>query len=252
MSLQPQRRAPQAIDTPEVIPWQTWYEEQYYTWAQGEHRLFVGPTQSGKTTLCRYLVRYRDYVVVLGTKPRDPSLDAYIKEGYKRIYQWPPREKDMKPDADGCLRLILWPKIVKIADLKDPKIIEMFRRCINDVFVGGGWTIVIDEGLWVGSREGLGLGDEISAISYASASSKVTMCLIVQRPAGVPRISWSSVSDAMIFHGGVTDDVRELASLGTHSPNEVKQVIQTGLAGRQFLDLPCRGGKEWSISEVEL
>jgi len=73
--------------------------------------------------------------------------------------------------------------------------------------------------------------------------------LAIQRPSGLSRVTWSSVSDAYVFHLGVTNDVRELASLGTYSPIDAAKVIRN-LRGHQFLRLPCRGGAEWSISEM--
>jgi hypothetical protein len=77
------------------------------------------------------------------------------------------------------------------------------------------------------------------------------MHLLVQRPAYVPPITWMSCMQSLIFHGGNTRDIRELASLGTYPPREAEQAMRQ-LKGRQFLDLPCRGGREWSVSEVDL
>ena len=239
---QPEEGAP-------VVPWADWYAEKWHTWRQGQHQLFVGPTQSGKTTLARQLARLRNYVVVFGTKAYDESLDAFLDEGYRRITQWPPRKKDLEPDEAGDVRLILWPKIKSIPDLWEYK--PVYSKCLNSIFIEGRWTLVLDEGIWLADKGGLDLGKEISAIAYGSASNKVSMCLLTQRPSGLPRISWSSVTDAHIFHTGVTTDVRELASLGTYDPADVKRVVQR-LEGRQFLDLPVRGGKEWAISEVQL
>lgn len=122
---------------------------------------------------------------------------------------------------------------------------------MDHVFISGRWTIVADEGLWLSSRSGLNLGAELGDIAYGSASNKVTLLLLLQRPAGVPRVAWSSVSDACLFHLGVTNDVRELASLGTVDPTDAKRAVQR-LQGRQFLYLPCRGGREWSVSEAVL
>ncbi len=235
--------------SPPVVGWSQWYADQRLTWSPGQHRFFVGPTQSGKTTLCRLLVRYRNYVIVLGTKAKDDSLDEYIREGYTRIYQWPPKPKDLRRDEDGNVKLILWPKITSIPDLW--RFRDVYAKCLNSAFIDGGWTLVLDEGIWLGSRGGLNLGQEIAAISYGAASNKVTMCLLAQRPSGIPPISYTNVSDAMIFHGGYTRDIRELASLGTNEPRDVTAAIQH-LRGRQFLDLPMRGGREWAITEVEL
>jgi hypothetical protein len=193
------------------------------------------------------MLRLRKYVVVLGTKPKDPSLEKYVAEGYRRIEQWPPKPKDLQPDANGNVRLILWPQIVKYEDLRRHR--ETYGRCLSEIFIQGGWAIGADEGLWIASRKGLGLDQELAAIAYGAASNKVSLHLCIQRPSGLSRVTWSSVSDAYIFHSGVTSDVRELASLGTYSPSDVQKTIQ-GLKGHQFLSLPCRGGAEWSISEM--
>ena len=240
---------PRDIEGPPVVPWPTWYAETAATWEQGQHRLFVGPTQSGKTTLARLHARLRNFVVVFGTKPVDPSLDAYVAEGYTRVETWPPPRKALQPDRNGDVRLILWPKIKTRAELRGHR--ATYAACMDHVFISGRWTIVADEGLWLSSRSGLNLGAELGDIAYGSASNKVTLLLLLQRPAGVPRVAWSSVSDACLFHLGVTADVRELASLGTVDPADAKRAVQR-LRGRQFLYLPCRGGREWSVSEAVL
>jgi hypothetical protein len=77
------------------------------------------------------------------------------------------------------------------------------------------------------------------------------MYLLMQRPAGLPRIIWSSVMQAELFHMGITNDIRELASLGTYEPKDVATAVRR-LTGHQFLDLPIRGGADWAISEVEM
>ena len=246
-------RGRQAIQLPEppLEDWASYSAKLHRTTKQGSHRLFVGPTQSGKTLLCRYAARDQKYVVVIGTKPRDISLDAYLKEGYRRIEQWPPKAKDLAPDPEtGDVRLILWPKIVKREDLRRHR--GTFQRFFEEAFVEGHWCIVADEGLWIASRKGLGLDQELADLAYGGASNKVSLYLCIQRPSGLSRVTWSSVSDAYIFHGGVTDDIRELATLGTYDAKDVARIIKSGLKGHQFLALPCRGQAEWAISEVDV
>ncbi len=239
------------LDTPPVVPWDQWYARAAGLRQQGQHILFIGPTQSGKTQLCRAEARLRQFVVVLGTKPKDPSLDDYINEGYLRIETWPPTPRDWRRGRaiweEGEARFVLWPKIVSREQLR--AFAPMFRRALEEIYIEGRWTIVADEGLWLCSRQGLNLGDVIGDIAYGSASNKVSLYLLIQRNAGVPPITWTSVSYAEIFHMGRTDDVRELASLGIYLPKATIAAVQ-GLKGHQFLDLPCRAGAEWSISEM--
>jgi hypothetical protein len=248
MTLQARPR-PNQLPAPPVVPWRTWYPRFVRSWKQGDHILDVGPTQSGKSLLARMLVLSRKYVVVFGTKPTDPTLDEYEALGFTRIDHWPPVRRDFKDQQEGCARFILWPKIVEIGDLH--KYRPLFSKCLDSIFIDGRWTVVVDETLWFSSREGLDLGPKLGTMAYGSASNKITFLFLMQRPSGVPRILWSSCTTALIFHIGGTNDVRELASLGTEDPKAVMAAIRN-LKGHAFLDLPLRGGAQWSISEVNL
>ena len=76
--------------------WLDWYARQRAQYRQGQHILVSGPTDSGKTVLAFWIAQLRQYVVVLGTKPRDPSLDRYVEAGYLRIDHWPPTPSDKR------------------------------------------------------------------------------------------------------------------------------------------------------------
>lgn len=240
------------LELPPQVPWPRWYARQAYEKGQGQHVLFAGPTQSGKTALCRLLARERRYVVVLGTKAVDPSLDAYIAEGYTRIEHWPPTRADLRANRqiwpDGSVKFALWPRINKREDLRAHR--ATYARCFDDIFVDGRWCLVADEGLWLSSPSGLALGRQLGDVAYGSASNLVSLYVLVQRISNVPPVVWTSCSWAEIFHTGRTDDVRELASLGTYEPRETAAAVRR-LRGHQFLDLPCRGGADWSITEVD-
>ena len=138
---------PVVLSPPQEISYEQFIERERLENAQGQHRLFVGPTQSGKTVLCRKVAALRRAVVVLGTKNKDSALDAYITEGYKRIYQWPPTKKEIddatKPD--GSVRLILWPRFTSLHSLDDAKIRGYFVKLFDQAYKEGYWTIVCDE-----------------------------------------------------------------------------------------------------------
>ena len=222
---------------------------------EGIHRLFNGRTRSGKTTLNRIMLRMKKTVLVLGTKPHDPSLDDYVyKEGYVRIDHWPPTAKELKQRGPyEQVRLILWPEMKAYSDLR--KFQHVYRQACRDIFVEGSWTLGVDEGLWVCGRKGLDLGDEISAIAYGGAGNGVSMHLVIQRPSGIPVITHESCHELYQFRTGNTNDLRELASYTGHSTAEFTDAVR-GLnrgnpeRGHQFLHAPMIDGSRWEISEV--
>jgi hypothetical protein len=249
---------------PRVLPWAAFDQEIRRDVKQGDHQLFVGPTQSGKTVLCRVLARHRNYVIVWGTKKRDSSLDAYLDEGYIRVDQWPPKSRldpdskgrlirkdyKLRPDEDGNIRLLLWPEIKNRTDLRRHR--DVYAASLDDAFIDGGWTIVIDETLWATRRSGLGLDENLATTAFGAASNKVSLYMCMQRPTGMERVTWSSVSDAYVFKCGVIDDIRELAALGTQDPRDAVTTIRTQISGHRFLHLPTRGQSTgWAISEVD-
>jgi hypothetical protein len=256
-----QFRRKYGIDPPPVQAWPAFYNKKAHQLSQGMHILFIGPTQSGKTLLCREFARLRSPVVVFGTKPVDPTLDSYVSEGYVRIDHWPPTNADYRKGRQvwqpGEARFIIWPQMKRREDLR--KYRHVYAKALDEIFIEGHWCIVADEGLWLASRGGLGLAIPLGDTAYGTASNKVSLYLCVQRHANVPPVAWTSVAEAEIFHMGRTEDVRELASLGTYPPRAAIEVVQRGLAdpddeeiSHRFLSLPTRGGSRWAISEVEL
>lgn len=238
-----------ANEVPPVVDWNVFYPNFSVKWDQGQHCLFSGPTGLGKTLLCRTLVRRRQFVVVLGTKMADSEMEAYLEEGYKRIYDWPPMGKNAKPDEYGRVRLVLWPKIRNRVELRSCG--PMFQRCLDQLLVDGGWTVVADESLWLSERKGLNCGDQLAAVAYTGRAMGVTLCALMQRPSGLPRNIWANAGHAFIFHSGVSTDLQELTSLSVYPPADTKKAIHA-LRGHQFLYLPTRAGADWAITQVAL
>jgi hypothetical protein len=265
------RNSPLVLPTPSDVEWMTWHRRFDRGWVQGEHLNIDGPTQSGKSLLARVLVTGEDgiggrrFVCVMGTKPKDRTLDEYVRLGFVRIDHWPPTKSDLRKCPEGRAWFILWPKIKTVKDLH--RFTPLFQKALEDIYIDEGWTVVIDETLWFCSRNpGLNLGSLLGAMAFGVASLDISLVFLMQRPAGVPRILWQSCTWSLLFHLGVTSDVRELASLGTYPPKAVVEAIQH-LGGtqlpdgswqepdeddppHQFLALPQRGGKKWSTSEV--
>lgn len=222
---------------------------------EGIHRLYNGRTRSGKTTLNRIMLRMKKTILVLGTKPNDPSLDDYVtKEGYLRIDHWPPRPKELKQRGPyEQVKLLLWPEMKSYGDLKRHR--GIYKAALQDIFVEGSWTVGVDEGLWVCSKQGLDLGAEVSAIAIGGAGNGVSMHLVVQRPSGIPVILHEQAHELYCFRTGNTNDIRELSSYSGKSTRDFTDAVRSlnrgnPERGHQFLHAPLTDGSDWEISEV--
>lgn len=222
----------------------------------GIHRLAVGQTRSGKTTLLRILSRLKRANLVLGTKPgRDTSLEAYqTEEGFTRIDYWPPKKKDLTPRKDGTVKILLWPKITEYGQLRS--FASIYRSALQFVIGDGNWTTTVDEGLWVCSRKGLDLGGEVSEISYGGASNGNSLHIAMQRPSGVPVIVHDQCQESYLFELGNENDLRSMASYSKYSPADTVNAVRSLNRGgheHQFLHLPRTGGagRHWEITEVD-
>ena len=221
----------------------------------GIHRLAVGQTRSGKTTLLRILSRLKRANLVLGTKPgRDTALEAYVEEGFTRIQTWPPKKADLRPRKDGTVKLLLWPKIEVYGQLRS--FATTFRAALQHVIADGNWTTTVDEGLWVCGRKGLDLAAEVSEIAYGGASNGNSLHVALQRPSGVPVIIHDQCQESYLFELGNENDLRSMASYSKYSPTDTINAVRSLNRGgheHQFLHLPRTGGagRHWEITEVD-
>lgn len=115
---------------------------RYYFWYKpGEHVVFAGPTQRGKTTLAFILLEYcatpecPAYVIV--SKPRDPVTE---KEGKRLHYRftdrWPVERKVSEAWDGPPAGYIIWPKFGDI-DKDIPRASAVSRAVLADRYAQG-------------------------------------------------------------------------------------------------------------------
>ena len=152
--------------------------------------------------------------------------------------------------ARGSLegRFLVWPNLRHRADLRKHR--SLYLSVIDDVYFEGRWTLVVDESLWATNPRGLDLGDPLSELAFGGRSNLISLVVLSQRSL-VPNqpLIWTNVSQALTFKQGRTDDIRELATLGTYPPRDVSDAIAS-LEEYQFLDLPVRAQADWAVSRV--
>lgn len=153
----------------------------WFDWRAGEHVIVLGDTGSGKTTLLNELALIPEYVVALGTKPFDASLDRLIdNHDFVRYEKWPHINPDKAP------RRVVWPHSMGSAEYKYRR--EIYREAIETAHYARGWAIMADEvRMFSGNTSPFyGLGSSIIELMTQGRSSGVTFMGGSQRPRWIP------------------------------------------------------------------
>ena len=201
--------------TVRVVSWNAFNAYWKRSYKQSEHVIVIGPTGSGKTVLMRELVKPRKYKVATGVKYKDDSLQALITDdGWKRVKDWSHKPK-------GCSSVVLWPNEKRLDKVKVTQQ-RAFRKMFNDIYINGGWCILIDE-LRVMS-DILALKSELQHMYVAARSNNISLLAGGQRPRHMPLEAYSQSSHMFLFRTG---DETDLARMGGLNGNNAKQVAAT-------------------------
>lgn len=233
------------------VPWQQFRPWFRYQWAAGEHVSMIGPTGSGKTTLALELLDRRDFVVALGTKPKDPTLDQLVKrQGWQLTRAWPEggvagwfghggiRVRKVRM-SDGSSRerahVVLWPKYERVTDRQRQR--EVFDHALAEMFADTGWCVFADEVFYLAQT--LGLADHLDNLWTQGRSIGLTLVAGTQRPAFVPRNMYSQATHLFLWGDNDEDNVRRVGGLGGLS-NALVRAIVAGLPQHHVLYVNTR------------
>jgi hypothetical protein len=169
------------VTIPPARPWSEVYDYLARNWQIGQHMALVAKTRSGKTTFAREVLMLRDWVVVFGTKVRDPDLYAeFQRQGYVVKTDWSPFDTDNP-------RVIYAPPLPSPTKEGRAQQAEAFRKVLIQLFQleRGNWTVYFDEIRYM--TEDLRLQTEIDTLYLQGAALGVTIVASTQRPRSVPR-----------------------------------------------------------------
>ena len=215
-----------------LFPRQSWAQHlESLNWRQGEHVLIAAPTGSGKTDLASQLVERRGYVADFITKTKDPIFDSPAYKTWRRITDWQPPKAPNGFDT----RVLLYPRQLEtMAETRDNQR-EVFKRCLEDVFKRGGWTLIFDELHYLTDNGFLNLYDDIAILHHMGRSNNVTLVNLTQRPAWIPKIIYSSVTHAYIARTRDSADLKRLADLGGVDGKQIAKAVSELETKHDFL-----------------
>lgn len=228
-----------------IIPRKS-FAQYRWTYKAGQHVVFAGPTQNGKTKLAFELLEFTAtpgmpaYVAV--SKPKDPvSSQEGARLGYRRvaIYPFPPKIKEFLKEGKPSGYLI-WP------DMADPNTaVEnasiTTSRLIDGVYSDGAKNkkaiLVLDD--TVTKSKILGLDRQMVKVLTMSGAMGIGGWFFVQKPTGAGDTAlWSfSQSDHVFIARDPDKRNRErYTEIGGFDSKEVERICMT-LERFQFLYL---------------
>jgi hypothetical protein len=228
--------------TAESVPfveWSDFADDFQAAWpankgGQAQHVTVVGPAGQGKTTLILALVadraeRREANVVVLATKPKDPTLSRL---GWPIIREWPP--------GYGQGQVIFWPKFPK--DVRRAAVTQRmaFEPVMADIFADGKRVVVIDE-VWYFTNV-LGMEHMMTQFWAQGRSNDLIVVAGTQRPRSVPRSMFSEASWFFAFRTADEDELRRVGEIGGVDAKHLRSVMRT-LKPHEFVVCRTRTGE---------
>jgi len=178
-----------------------WWAEH---WQPGEHVAMVGPTGEGKTTAAVELLRPRRYALALDPKGGDNTLNRL---GWGRV-EWPPPRRFWSDVEEGRPARRIVGKVCQTTD-DYPVLAGQLRRCLDDVFAAGRFTLYVDE-LEVLARF-MKLSTRLELFLIAARNKGTSVMSSYQRPSWVPT---SAANQTTWFGTFYTRDMDVLTRLG--------------------------------------
>ncbi len=183
----------------------------------------IGDTGSGKTFLEARLLDYRQYVIVLRTKPDDVQFPGYL------------RIKRIESINTAHHRYLLEPKYER-------QRLEL-HRALEMAWKGGGWTVAIDELYY--AQERLKLEQPIEMLLTQGRSKHISVVCGMQRPVGVTRFALSQCTHWFVFR----QEGRDVKTLRDAGHPELEKIVPS--LGKYEFVYWRRGTREFIVAKAQ-
>jgi hypothetical protein len=253
MSIEAPETASRAYQRPDglwVFPRKEFTRERF-TYKPGQHVVFAGPTQNGKTTLAFDLweevatVEVPVYAVI--SKPRDPVSERRGKQlGYRRVSEWPPT-KTFKELTEGPPKgYLLWPKFGDMnTDVENAT--RVTRDFLEYTYAAGAKNkkaIIGLDDTYLKAKV-LKLDREMTTIHAMAGAMGIGAWTFVQKPTGAGEtalIAYGSSDHLFLFKEPDKKNRDRFGEIGGVDPKTVDRVTQS-LNDYQALYIARKGNR---------
>lgn len=209
------------------VPWRLFKERHQFE--IGEHVLLIGKTKSGKTTLTvNGILPEYPWVVVLGTKEKDPALyPQLMKHGFVV-------SSNPLLDARKTPKVVFKSKVRGLTKAVRAQQKEEFERVLSVIYEELLWACYIDELPYLASPKILGLGPEIGTLFLQGSSEKMTVIVSTQEPVNVPREAFGQIEHIFAFVATDEDRIDRIAEIAGQ-PKRLFRKLLPALGSHEFV-----------------
>lgn len=212
------------------------FKTKRFDYKAGQHVLFAGPSQNGKTSLAFDLLEYcaspklPAYVVV--SKPTDSVTEKRGQDlNYRRVSDWPPKItfkelKEGKPNG-----YLLWPKFGDME--KDvPNAREITYRFLAQTYADGARrkkAIIVLDDTYLKAKV-LGLDREMTTIHAMAGAMGIGAWTFVQKATGAGEttlMAYGAAEHVFLFNEPDANYRKRYGEIGGVDPKLVERTVMT-------------------------
>lgn len=231
----PENGGPRRIIEPSpIVKWDE-FLGFHFDWKQGEHITLLGPTGSGKTLLALELLPFRDYVMAIATKQRDPVLYQLEQQGYVMQTSMDATTAEVHP------RLILSAQLDRGSDsLRDQR--DTVHEALLTVYRQGGWCVYLDELRYI--TDLLKLSRDVQLLWLQGRSAGISVVGGTQRPAFIPLEAYDQATHVFFWRDNDQRNLERIGGLGAHDSVAIRYEV-SHLEEHQVLYINTRTGEKY-------
>lgn len=201
--------------------------ERVWVYKAGQHVSFIGPTESGKTTLMQPLLARSAsadlpaYMTVM--KPRDKTVSDFLaahKETWRRTVTFPPPPVVGKKPVGW----VVWPHHTRDPVGDEARHRALFVKMHRDLYVRGDCIIADDEAVSL-VRE-MKMAPDLIRIWTKGRSNGCGIWAATQRPAMVPLEMYDQASHLFLAHDPDKRSQERFSEIGGVDPDLVIDVVK--------------------------